>query len=83
MQHGGFVRQSREPSRSSGTIRIPVHMVGHQSSSSCSAFFDSGTGREPEVEEIAEEMGIPVEKVREIQKISQGHLWKTNRRRGG
>lgn len=54
------------------TIRIPVHMVEtinklvrHQRQ------LLQELGREPEPEEIAERMEIPVEKVREIQKISQ------------
>ncbi len=54
------------------TIRIPVHMVEtinklirHQRQ------LLQKLGREPEPEEIAKEMGITVEKVREIMKISQ------------
>ena len=54
------------------TIRIPVHMVEtinrlvrEQRS------LIQELGREPTVEEIAERMGMSVEKVREIQKISQ------------
>lgn len=54
------------------TIRIPVHMVEtinklvrHQRQ------LLQELGREPEPEEIAERMEITVEKVREIQKISQ------------
>lgn len=54
------------------TIRIPVHMVEtinklvrHQRQ------LLQELGREPEPEEIAEKMGITVDKVREIQKISQ------------
>lgn len=54
------------------TIRIPVHMVEtinklirHQRQ------LLQTLGREPEPEEIAKEMGITVEKVREIMKISQ------------
>ncbi len=54
------------------TIRIPVHMVEtinklvrHQRQ------LLQELGREPEPEEIAERMGISVERVREIQKISQ------------
>lgn len=54
------------------TIRIPVHMVEtinklirHQRQ------LLQSLGREPEPEEIAKEMGITVDKVREIMKISQ------------
>lgn len=54
------------------TIRIPVHMVEtinklvrHQRQ------LLQELGREPEPEEIAERMGISVDRVREIQKISQ------------
>lgn len=54
------------------TIRIPVHMVEtinklirvHRQ-------LLQELGRDPVPEEIAEEMGLPVEKVREIQKIAQ------------
>ena len=45
------------------TIRIPVHMVSRQ--------LLQELGREPSPEEIAKEMEIPVERVREILKISQ------------
>jgi len=54
------------------TIRIPVHMVETiKRLVRVQRSLIQELGREPEVEEIAEEMGIPVEKVREIQKISQ------------
>ena len=54
------------------TIRIPVHMVETINRLvRVQRSLIQELGREPEVEEIAEEMGIPVEKVREIQKISQ------------
>ena len=54
------------------TIRIPVHMV-----ETINNFIRvqrqllQELGREPYPEEIAEKMGLPVERVREIQKISQ------------
>ena len=47
------------------TIRIPVHMV-----ETINQLLQE-LGREPSPEEIAETMDIPVERVREIQKISQ------------
>ena len=54
------------------TIRIPVHMVETINRLvRVQRSLIQELGREPEVEEIAEEMGLPVEKVREIQKISQ------------
>ncbi len=54
------------------TIRIPVHMVEtinklHRINRQLLQDF----GREPLPEEIAEEMGVSVERVREIQKIAQ------------
>ncbi|MBR2751112.1 MAG: RNA polymerase sigma factor RpoD [Clostridiales bacterium] len=54
------------------TIRIPVHMVEtiNRLVREQRALIQE-LGREPTVEEIAERMGLPVEKVREIQKISQ------------
>lgn len=54
------------------TIRIPVHMV-----ETISKYMQikrkllQDLGREPMVEEIASEMGIPADKVRHIRKISQ------------
>ena len=54
------------------TIRIPVHMVEtiNRLVREQRALIQE-LGREPTVEEIAEKMGLSVEKVREIQKISQ------------
>ncbi len=54
------------------TIRIPVHMVETiNKAGRVSRQLLQDLGREPTPEEIAEAMGIPVEKVNEIQKISQ------------
>ncbi len=54
------------------TIRIPVHMVETINKlTRISRQLLQELGREPSPEEIAKEMGIPAERVREIQKISQ------------
>lgn len=54
------------------TIRIPVHMVETINKLiRISRHLLQEFGREPLPEEIAEKMGIPVERVREIQKIAQ------------
>ena len=54
------------------TIRIPVHMVETINKLiRVSRQLLQEYGREPQPEEIAEEMDIPVEKVREIMKIAQ------------
>ena len=54
------------------TIRIPVHMVETINKLiRTSRHLLPRLGRDPSVEEIAEEMEIPVEKVMEIQKIAQ------------
>ena len=54
------------------TIRIPVHMVETINKLiRVSRQLLQELGREPTPEEIAEEMGMPVERVREILKISQ------------
>ena len=54
------------------TIRIPVHMVETINKLiRVSRQLLQELGREPTPEEIAEEMGISVEKVREIQKVAQ------------
>ena len=54
------------------TIRIPVHMVETINKLiRVSRQLLQDLGREPTPEEIAEEMELPVERVREIQKISQ------------
>lgn len=54
------------------TIRIPVHMVEHINRLiRISRQLLQELGREPTVEEIAEKMELPVERVQEIRKISQ------------
>lgn len=54
------------------TIRIPVHMVETINKLiRIQRQLLQDLGREPSLEEIADEMGITVEKVREIKKISQ------------
>ena len=54
------------------TIRIPVHMVETINKvSRTSRQLLQELGREPQPEEIAKEMKMPVERVREIMKISQ------------
>ena len=54
------------------TIRIPVHMVETINKlTRVSRNLLQKNGREPTDEEIAEEMELPVERVREIKKISQ------------
>lgn len=54
------------------TIRIPVHMVETINKLiRISRQLLQELGREPEPEEVAEEMNMPVEKVREIMKIAQ------------
>lgn len=54
------------------TIRIPVHMVETINKLiRTQRTLVQELGRDPEVEEIAQEMGITEEKVREIMKISQ------------
>jgi len=54
------------------TIRIPVHMVETINKLiRVQRQMLQELGREPYPEEIAKEMGLPVERVREIQKISQ------------
>lgn len=54
------------------TIRIPVHMVETINKLiRVSRQLLQELGREPSPEEIAEEMGMPVDRVREIMKISQ------------
>ena len=54
------------------TIRVPVHMVETINKTlRMTRQLLQELGREPTPEEIAAEMDIPVEKVREIQKVSQ------------
>jgi RNA polymerase primary sigma factor len=54
------------------TIRIPVHMVETINKLiRVSRQLLQALGRDPSAEEIAEEMGMPVERVREIMKIAQ------------
>ncbi len=54
------------------TIRIPVHMVETINKlSRTNRILVQRLGRDPTPEEIAEEMGLPVDRVVEIQRISQ------------
>lgn len=54
------------------TIRIPVHMVEtiHRLTRASRLLLQQ-LGREPTLEELAEEMHLPIERVREIQRIAQ------------
>lgn len=69
-----WIRQSitRAIADQARTIRIPVHMfetINKQKKVTRNLFQE--LGREPTVEEISKKMGVPIEKVIEIQKISQ------------
>ena len=69
-----WIRQSitRAIADQARTIRIPVHMVETiNKTGRVSRQLLQNLGREPSPAEIAAEMGIPVEKVIEIQKIAQ------------
>ena len=69
-----WIRQSitRAIADQARTIRIPVHMVETiNKTGRVSRMLLQKLGREPSPAEIAAEMGIPVEKVIEIQKIAQ------------
>ena len=72
-----WIRQAitRALADQSRTIRIPVHMVETISKyAQTRRQFIQELGRDPLAEEIAAEMGIDVDKVRQIQKISQEGL---------
>ncbi len=69
-----WIRQAitRAIADQAGTIRIPVHMVETINKLiRVSRQLLQELGREPTPEEISEEMGMPVDRVREILKISQ------------
>lgn len=69
-----WIRQAitRALADQSRTIRIPVHMVETISKyTQAKRRLHQELGREPLPEEIAIEMGLPVEKIHHIQKISQ------------
>ncbi len=54
------------------TIRIPVHMVETINRlAKVEKTLTQELGRQPQVEEIAAEMGMPLERVREIMKVAQ------------
>ncbi len=54
------------------TIRIPVHMIETINKlSRVSRYLVQELGREPTADEIAEKMGVPVEKIRRVFKIAQ------------
>lgn len=69
-----WIRQSitRAMADQARTIRIPVHMVEtiHKLTRATRQLLQK-LGRDPSVEEIAEFMGLPIEKIEEIQKIAQ------------
>ncbi len=72
-----WIRQAitRAIADQSRTIRIPVHMGDTINKlSHLSRRLLQELGREPTVEEIGEQMGIPADRVREIMKISQDPL---------
>ena len=72
-----WIRQSvtRAIADQSKTIRIPVHMVDTINKlKRVSRQLVQENGREPSLEEIAREMGITVEKVREVQQYAQDPL---------
>ncbi|HHH12577.1 MAG TPA: RNA polymerase sigma factor RpoD [Candidatus Moranbacteria bacterium] len=69
-----WIRQAitRALADQSRTIRIPVHMVETINKyMQVTRRLVQELGREPMAEEIAEEMGMTVEKIRHIQKVSQ------------
>ena len=69
-----WIRQAitRALADQSRTIRIPVHMVETISKyTQVKRRLLQDLGREPLVEEIAQEMDLPIAKVKQIQKISQ------------
>ncbi len=69
-----WIRQAitRALADQSRTIRVPVHMVENiQTYVRVQRLLIQEIGREPVPEEIAAEMGVPVSKIREIQRISQ------------
>jgi len=69
-----WIRQSitRAIADQARTIRIPVHMVETiNKQMRVTRALSQTLGREPTTDEIAKEMGITEEKVREIQKIAQ------------
>ena len=69
-----WIRQAitRALADQSRTIRIPVHMVETINKyTQITRRLVQELGREPLPEEIAAEMGLEVEKIRHIQKISQ------------
>ncbi len=68
-----WIRQSitRAIADQARTIRVPVHMVETiNRKSRATRVLLQKLGREPTLEEIAEEMGVPLEKVLEIQRIA-------------
>ena len=73
MQPGGFVRQSPVPiADQARTIRIPVHMVETINKvEKVSSQLLHKNGHDPTAEEIAEELDMPIDKVREIMRVAQ------------
>ena len=72
-----WIRQAitRALADQSRTIRIPVHMVETMAKySQTKRRLQQELGREPLAEEIAVEMNMPIEKIRQIRRISQETL---------
>lgn len=69
-----WIRQAitRAIAEQARVIRVPVHMIETLNKvNRVSWKFVQELGREPKPEEIASKLGLPVEKVREVMKISQ------------
>ncbi|MCK9161933.1 MAG: RNA polymerase sigma factor RpoD [Arcobacter butzleri] len=69
-----WIRQaiSRAIADQARTIRIPIHMI--ETINRINKIIRKGlqeTGREPDVEEIAKEIGLPVDKVKQVIKITK------------
>ena len=66
---------SRAVSQQSRTIRIPVHMLDTANKmAKVSRQLTQELGREPSVEEIAEELSIPVEKIKSLYEMQRDTL---------
>src|SRR5213080_5116095 len=67
MRHGGSARRSRALADKARTIRMPVHIVERlQKMNRAERTLWTQLGREPTLEEIAEEASLPIQQALEV-----------------
>ncbi|GIT73900.1 MAG: hypothetical protein Ct9H300mP28_37140 [Pseudomonadota bacterium] len=75
-----WIRQSitRAIADQARTIRIPVHMIETINKLSRIHGQGPGTGREPTADELSEDLGMPLYKIRKVLKIARSRFHSTH-----